>query len=88
MILRNPMDCTFSMYSMMRRDRREPCRTFAKRSSKAPRIAAGWEWAWDYQQGFMLADRVAADLRPFPNSRCSFAVMKSCKTIRNNFIGR
>ena len=70
MILRNPIDCTFSMYAMMRRDGREPCRTFAAAFAESPaRMAAGWEWAWDYQQGFMLADRVAAYLQAFPKQQ-------------------
>ncbi len=70
MILRNPIDCTFSMYAMMRRDGREPCRTFAEAFAESPaRMAAGWEWAWDYQQGFMLADRVAAYLQAFPEQQ-------------------
>ena len=70
MILRNPIDCTFSMYAMMRRDGREPCRTFAEAFAESPaRMAAGWEWAWDYQQGFMLADRVAAYLQAFPKQQ-------------------
>jgi hypothetical protein len=29
-------------------------------------MAAGWEWAWDYQQGFMLSQRVARYLKLFP----------------------
>jgi Sulfotransferase domain len=70
MILRNPIDCTFSMYAMMRRDGREPCRTFAEAFAESPaRMAAGWEWAWDYQRGFVLADRVAAYLRAFPKQQ-------------------
>ena len=67
MILRNPIECTFSMYAMMCRDGREPCRTFAEAFTQSPaRMAAGWEWAWDYQRGFMLSDRVAAYLDQFP----------------------
>src|SRR5262249_49196768 len=70
MILRNPIDCTFSMYAMMRRDLREPCRTFAAAFAESPaRMAAGWEWAWDYHRGFMLADRVATYLEHIPEDQ-------------------
>ena len=70
MILRNPIECTFSMYAMMRRDGREPCRTFAEAFAQSPaRMAAGWEWAWDYQRGFMLSDRVAAYFDQFPKQQ-------------------
>jgi Sulfotransferase domain len=70
MILRNPIECTFSMYAMMRRDGREPCRTFSEAFAQSPaRMVVGWEWAWDYQRGFMLADRVAAYLAIFPDQQ-------------------
>jgi hypothetical protein len=55
---------------MMRRDCREPCRTFSEAFAQSPsRMAAGWEWAWDYQRGFMLSERVAAYLEQFPKQQ-------------------
>jgi Sulfotransferase family len=69
-ILRNPVECAFSMYSMMRRDLREPCKKFwtAFEQSRA-RMAAGWEWAWDYQRGAMFADQVERFQKLFPTKQ-------------------
>jgi hypothetical protein len=66
-VLRNPIECAFSFYSMMRRDGREPCRRFWEAFEQSPkRMAAGWEWAWDYQRCPMFADQVARYQKLFP----------------------
>ncbi len=70
MLLRNPVDCAFSMYSMMRRDRREPCRDFRtayERTDK--RLAAGWQWFWDLKGGWRYAQQIAAYLDLFAPSQ-------------------
>jgi len=70
MILRNPVECVFSMYSMMRRYEREPCEEFRDAFLDSPRrVAAGWEWAWDYQNYFLYASQVARYLNLFPESQ-------------------
>lgn len=66
-VLRNPVEAAFSMYAMMRRDEREPCRNFwTAFELSAERMAAGWEWAWDYQQCFKYARQVEGYLAHFP----------------------
>ncbi len=66
-LLRNPVECAFSMYSMMRRDRREPCHKFWQAFEQSPqRMAAGWEWAWDYQRCAMFAEQVERYQTLFP----------------------
>jgi len=58
-ILRNPVDCAFSMYSMMRRDGRETEKMFEVAFSKSKeRLLKGWEWAWDYAGCFMFYEQV------------------------------
>jgi len=70
MILRNPAECVLSMYSMMRRYQREPCEKLADAFRDSPRrMAAGWEWAWDYQNYFLYASQVARYLDLFPKSQ-------------------
>jgi hypothetical protein len=70
MILRNPAECVLSMYSMMRRYQREPCKKLADAFRDSPRrMAAGWEWAWDYQNYFLYASQVARYLDLFPRSQ-------------------
>jgi len=69
-ILRNPVESVFSMYSMMRRDGREPCDSFREAFQRTPeRLAAGWEWAWDYQAGFFFSPKVSRYLELFPASQ-------------------
>jgi hypothetical protein len=70
MILRNPVECVLSMYSMMHRYQREPCEKLADAFLDSPRrAAAGWEWAWDYQNYFLYASQVARYLDLFPESQ-------------------
>ena len=69
-VLRNPVDCAFSMYAMMRRDGREPCRSFREAFTRSSqRLADGWEWAWDYQGCFKFAAQVTRYLERFPKSQ-------------------
>ncbi len=70
MVLRNPVECAFSMYSMLRRDRREPCRSFSdafRFSNK--RLTDGWQWFWDYPGGWKYSDQVETYLNLFPESQ-------------------
>lgn len=70
MLLRNPIEATFSMFSMMHRDRRENCDSFAEAFHRThERLAAGWEWAWDYQSCFYYSDQVARFLDLFPREQ-------------------
>ncbi len=70
MVLRNPVEAAFSMYTMMRRDAREPCRSFWKAFEQSgARRAAGWEWAWDYQGCFRYANQVARYQALFPTAQ-------------------
>jgi Sulfotransferase family len=67
MVLRNPIEGTLSMFSMMHRDGREPCASFSEAFRRTPqRLAAGWEWAWDYQGCFMYSKQVSRYLEMFP----------------------
>jgi len=70
MVLRNPVDAAFSMYSMMRRDRREPCRSFRAAYRRTPqRLGAGWQWFWDLPNGWMYSRQVAEYLKLFPRDQ-------------------
>lgn len=69
-VLRNPVECAFSMYSMLRRDRRETCRSFREAFFKSEqRIAAGWEAAWDYYRVYLYSRQVQRYLELFPESQ-------------------
>jgi hypothetical protein len=69
-VLRNPVESAFSMYAMMRRDRREPCTKFAEAFHQSEqRIADGWEWAWDYKRGYEFSRQVSHYLERFPTSQ-------------------
>ncbi len=66
MLLRNPVDCAFSMYSMMRRDKREPCRSFRSAFERTDeRILAGWQWFWDLKGGWLYSQQIAPYLELF-----------------------
>ena len=70
MVLRNPVESTFSMFSMMYRDRRENCDSFAEAFHRRhERLAAGWEWAWNYRRLFIYSEQVARYLNLFPRSQ-------------------
>ena len=70
MILRNPVECVLSMYSMMRRDGREPCHSLVEAFERSQqRIAAGWEWAWDYKNGYKFAKQVERYTKRYPPSQ-------------------
>jgi hypothetical protein len=82
MVLRNPVEAAFSMYAMMRRDAREPCRTFWQAfEQSSQRQAAGWEWAWDYQGCFRYAKQVARYRDMFPASQL---FIRRYEVLRNN----
>lgn len=69
-ILRNPVECVHSMYAMMRRERREPCRSLLKAFAKSEqRLANGWEWAWDYKNCYRFSAQVKRYLDLFPSSQ-------------------
>ncbi|HEY2760012.1 MAG TPA: sulfotransferase [Pirellulales bacterium] len=69
-VLRNPVECAFSMYSMLRRDRREPCRTFRQAFALSEkRISARWDGCWDYRGAYLFADQVHRYLTLFPRSQ-------------------
>ena len=58
-VLRNPVECAFSMYCMMRRDRREPCHSFRRSFHlSAWRLNAGWQWFWDLQSGWRYSAQI------------------------------
>ena len=77
MVLRNPIEATFSMFSMMHRDRRENCDSFAEAFHRThERLAAGWEWAWDYQGCFFYSDQVPAIWICFLASNYLFAATR------------
>src|SRR5262249_40545535 len=81
MILRNPVECVLSMYSMMRRYQREPCEEIADAFRDSPRrMAAGWEWAWDYQNYFLYASQVARYLDLFPNTQNFYPPLRRVET--------
>ncbi len=70
MLLRNPVDCAFSMYSMMRRDRREPCRSFRTAFQQTDeRLAAGWQWFWDLKGGWLYSRQIMPYLELFRPSQ-------------------
>jgi hypothetical protein len=69
-VLRNPVERAFSMYSMLRRDRRETRRTFRDAFELTPqRLKAGWSGAWDYQGAYLFSQQVARYLKLFSPSQ-------------------
>jgi hypothetical protein len=80
-VLRNPIESAFSMYSMLRRDRREPCRTFREAWERTPeRIAAGWDTCWDYQGEYLFARQVERYLKMFPRGQLFIRRYEELKT--------
>ena len=66
-VLRNPVECSFSMYSMKRRDNLETCRTFHEAIERIDeRQAAGWDIGWDYLRSYLVSDAVARYMKLFP----------------------
>jgi hypothetical protein len=66
-VLRNPVECSFSMYSMQRRDNRETCRTFREAIGRIDeRQAAGWDIGWDYLRPYLVSQAVAQYMELFP----------------------
>ncbi|HEY2760011.1 MAG TPA: sulfotransferase [Pirellulales bacterium] len=85
-ILRNPIECSFSMYAMMRNDGRESCRYFRDAFGRsAQRIAAGWEWGWDYQGYPKYWQAVARYQRLFPASQLFIRRYADLKERPENF---
>ena len=79
-ILRNSVECAFSMYAMMRNDQREPCRNFLEAFGRSfERIAAGWEWGWDYQGYPKYSLAVARYQRLFPASQLFISLYTDLK---------
>ncbi len=69
-VLRNPVECSFSMYSMLRRDNRETCRTFQEALGRIQqRTTAGWDMRWNYLNSHLFARHVAQYLELFPASQ-------------------
>jgi hypothetical protein len=69
-MLRNPIECAFSWYAMMRRDGREPSADFLQAFAlSASRIAARWEWGWDYQNNNLFAAQIRRYLALIPTDR-------------------
>jgi hypothetical protein len=65
-VLRNPIECVLSMFAMMRGFKREPCGTLLEAFHDTDRrLAAGWEWAWDYKRGYLFSAQVARYLERF-----------------------
>ncbi|MEX2114401.1 MAG: sulfotransferase [Pirellulales bacterium] len=87
-VLRNPAEAAFSMYAMMRRDRRERCGQFWRAFEQSSlRIAAGWEWAWDYQGCFRYAPQVARYLDRFPASQLFIRRYEELRDTPEQFYG-
>jgi len=69
-VLRNPVECAFSMYSMLRRDGLETCRTFREAMDRGDeRRVAGWAIKWDPKRMFRVSDAVARYVELFPRSQ-------------------
>jgi hypothetical protein len=69
-VLRNPVECSFSMYSMKRRDNLETCRTFREAIQRIDhRQAAGWDIGWDYLRSYLVSDAAARYMKLFPTSQ-------------------
>src|SRR5262245_18779224 len=69
-VLRNPVECSFSMYSMQRRDNREACRTFREAIGRIDeRQAAGWDIGWDYLRPYLVSQAVARYMELFPEAQ-------------------
>ena len=68
------------MYAMMRNDLREPCRNFLEAFDRSfERIAAGWEWGWDYQGYPKYSLAVARYQRLFPASQLFISLYTDLK---------
>jgi hypothetical protein len=66
-VLRNPVECSFSMYSMKRRDNLETCLTFREALQQIDqRQAAGWDIGWDYLRSYLVSEAVAQYMKLFP----------------------
>src|SRR5262245_1217701 len=69
-VLRNPVECSFSMYAMKRRDNVETCLTFREAIARIDdRQAAGWDIGWDYLRSYLVSDAVARYAKLFPASQ-------------------
>lgn len=67
LVLRNPAECAFSMFSMYNRQGLETTRSFEKAFSLSEqRLANGWSWSWDYKEFFKFAKQVERYLTLFP----------------------
>jgi hypothetical protein len=69
-VLRNPVECSFSMYSMKRRDNLETSLTFREAIERIDdRQAAGWDIGWDYLRSYLVSDAVERYMKLFPASQ-------------------
>jgi len=69
-VLRNPAECSFSMYAMKRRDNLETCLTFREAIERIDqRNAAGWDIGWDYLRSYLVSEDVAQYMKLFPASQ-------------------
>jgi len=65
--LRNPAECAFSMYALMKRHRREDAPSFRAAFERShERAAKGWEWGWNLAETFRFGDQVERYLKLFP----------------------
>ena len=88
MVLRNPVECAFSMYSMLRRDRREPCRSFSDAFRFTDkRLTDGWQWFWDYPGGWKYSDQVETYLNLFPGPQLFIRRYEQLKHRPESFYG-
>lgn len=87
-VLRNPIECVFSLYSMLRREGRETCPTFREAFYRShERIAAGWQAAWDYENYFRFSEQVARYLSRFPQRNLFIRRYELLKTDPQRFYG-
>jgi hypothetical protein len=69
MVLRNPVEAAYSMFVMMRRDRREPYGSFIKAfEASEERIALGWADGWNLKR-YNYAVQVRRFLDAFDRSQ-------------------
>jgi hypothetical protein len=86
-VLRNPVECAFSMYAMMKRDRREPEKSFYKAFKKSTeRLHQGWEWAWDYAGYFLFYEQVKRYLECFDKNALLILRYEYLRDVPDEFV--
>ncbi len=85
-VLRNPVECAFSMFCHRRRDGEEPQHSFeAAFAASAERLAAGWQSHWDYKGHFLFSLQVERYLELFPKDQLFIRRYESLKHDPENF---